>query len=288
MRKLLALCEPAMVQGLVWTGFGLSRPKDSAMSFWVLANVEIFSVRLLCRDTLTTVHRTLSSPSADGRRLKLEQECSVGFLLPRRLFLNLFRELWIARKGTRSSNSASLFTDWEIWERYVSRVSVRVTRFQRSAFSSCGFQISPAFGISISNFTVACSIVLALALFPAFSAFNFQIPPLFWLLSNVGMRLMASSPAISRRFRPLFFTFEVALDSSREALSFHTTCGGCRWLEQKHEVAVFSDVTSLFRIRGTDLELEIQLGIWREINVIQLVVVLTQLEVPQEVFRVSQ
>ncbi|KZV16658.1 fatty acid amide hydrolase-like [Dorcoceras hygrometricum] len=41
----------------------------------------------------------------------------------------------------------------------------------------------------------------------------------------------------SRRFRLLFDTFEIALDSSREALPFHTTFGGCGWLVEEREVA---------------------------------------------------
>ncbi|KZV18762.1 hypothetical protein F511_13035 [Dorcoceras hygrometricum] len=52
----------------------------------------------------------------------------------------------------------------------------------------------------------------------------------------------ATSPANSRRFRPPFVTFEVALDSPRQALSFLTYFGGCRWLEQKHEAAIFGRV----------------------------------------------
>ncbi|KZV45005.1 hypothetical protein F511_25076 [Dorcoceras hygrometricum] len=44
--------------------------------------------------------------------------------------------------------------------------------------------------------------------------------------------------AFLRRLRPSFFTFEIALDSSRRALSPYTVFGSCRWLEQKHEVAV--------------------------------------------------
>ncbi|KZV39815.1 hypothetical protein F511_27833 [Dorcoceras hygrometricum] len=90
-----------------------------------------------------------------------------------------------------------------------------------------------------------------------------------------------ASPANFRRFRPSFFTFEVALESSRKALSSHTNFGGCRWLEQKHEVAIFvrvfrcSGFNQISRAcfvvivaqnQGTDLELEIQLGIRREIN----------------------
>ncbi|KZV19613.1 AMP deaminase [Dorcoceras hygrometricum] len=42
----------------------------------------------------------------------------------------------------------------------------------------------------------------------------------------------------SHRFRSPFFTFEVALDSSRRDLSSYTALGGYRWLEQKYEVAV--------------------------------------------------
>ncbi|KZV58380.1 putative leucine-rich repeat receptor-like protein kinase [Dorcoceras hygrometricum] len=38
MRKLLAVCEPAWFEGLVWTDFGLSKPEGSAMSFWVSVN----------------------------------------------------------------------------------------------------------------------------------------------------------------------------------------------------------------------------------------------------------
>ncbi|KZV58753.1 hypothetical protein F511_24580 [Dorcoceras hygrometricum] len=41
----------------------------------------------------------------------------------------------------------------------------------------------------------------------------------------------------SRRFRPPFWTFEVALDSFREALSSYTTFGGCDWLVVEREVA---------------------------------------------------
>ncbi|KZV48328.1 hypothetical protein F511_41756 [Dorcoceras hygrometricum] len=36
--------------------------------------------------------------------------------------------------------------------------------------------------------------------------------------------------------------FEVALDSSRKALSFITDFGGRRWLEKKHEAAIFGSV----------------------------------------------
>ncbi|KZV24743.1 hypothetical protein F511_34189 [Dorcoceras hygrometricum] len=41
MRKLLALCEPAWFEGLVWNGFGLSRTEGSAMSFWVSVNAAL-------------------------------------------------------------------------------------------------------------------------------------------------------------------------------------------------------------------------------------------------------
>ncbi|KZV44114.1 anthocyanidin 3-O-glucosyltransferase 2-like [Dorcoceras hygrometricum] len=58
------------------------------------------------------------------------------------------------------------------------------------------------------------------------------------LLRTLGCCSPRVSPVNSRSFRPPFGTFEVALDSSREALPFHTTFGGCCWLEQKHEVAV--------------------------------------------------
>ncbi|KZV30991.1 hypothetical protein F511_23940 [Dorcoceras hygrometricum] len=47
-----------------------------------------------------------------------------------------------------------------------------------------------------------------------------------------------SFPANSQRFRWLFCSCEVALDSSREALSSDTIFGSCRGLERKHEVAV--------------------------------------------------
>ncbi|KZV48129.1 F-box/kelch-repeat protein-like [Dorcoceras hygrometricum] len=39
-------------------------------------------------------------------------------------------------------------------------------------------------------------------------------------------------------FPVTFWTFEVALDSSREALSSYTIRGGCSWLERDHEVTV--------------------------------------------------
>ncbi|KZV32533.1 galacturonokinase [Dorcoceras hygrometricum] len=68
------------------------------------------------------------------------------------------------------------------------------------------------------------------------------------------------SPANSHRFRPPFVTIEVALDSSRKALSSHTNFGGCRWLEQKHEVAVFVRV---FRCSGCE-------GEWRYRTLISL------------------
>ncbi|KZV58138.1 hypothetical protein F511_35436 [Dorcoceras hygrometricum] len=47
-----------------------------------------------------------------------------------------------------------------------------------------------------------------------------------------------SIPVNSRRFRWLFCSCEVALDSSREALSSYTIFGSFRGLERKHEVAV--------------------------------------------------
>ncbi|KZV33854.1 hypothetical protein F511_27755 [Dorcoceras hygrometricum] len=46
----------------------------------------------------------------------------------------------------------------------------------------------------------------------------------------------------SRCFRPLLWAFEVALDSSREALPSYTIHGGCCWLERDREVAVFGRV----------------------------------------------
>ncbi|KZV41810.1 hypothetical protein F511_31673 [Dorcoceras hygrometricum] len=70
----------------------------------------------------------------------------------------------------------------------------------------------------------------------------------------------------SRRFRPPFGTCKVALDSYREALPFYTILGGCCWLERDREVVVF----------GVCCVVE-------GIQVLQLVVVLTQLVVPQEI-----
>ncbi|KZV44918.1 hypothetical protein F511_06540 [Dorcoceras hygrometricum] len=64
--------------------------------------------------------------------------------------------------------------------------------------------------------------------------------------NNVYIYMRHCSPWIlsgdSRRFRPPFFTFEVALYSSREALYFRTIFGGCSWLERDHEVAYFGRV----------------------------------------------
>ncbi|KZV35716.1 hypothetical protein F511_41871 [Dorcoceras hygrometricum] len=47
----------------------------------------------------------------------------------------------------------------------------------------------------------------------------------------------ASSSENSHPFRPPFFTFEVALDSSREALSIDIPFGGCCWLERDRKAA---------------------------------------------------
>ncbi|KZV28496.1 hypothetical protein F511_40244 [Dorcoceras hygrometricum] len=52
----------------------------------------------------------------------------------------------------------------------------------------------------------------------------------------------------SRRFRPLFDTFEVALDSSCETLSFHTTLGSCDWLVEEREVAARLCVLPCWRL----------------------------------------
>ncbi|KZV55428.1 titin [Dorcoceras hygrometricum] len=51
----------------------------------------------------------------------------------------------------------------------------------------------------------------------------------------------------SSRFRPLFDTLEVALDSSREALPFYATFGSCGWLVEDREVAGLARV---FRSSG--------------------------------------
>ncbi|KZV41626.1 hypothetical protein F511_33433 [Dorcoceras hygrometricum] len=53
---------------------------------------------------------------------------------------------------------------------------------------------------------------------------------------------ICASPANCRRFRAPFVTFEVALDSSRQAISFLTDFIGCRWLEKNHEAAIFGSV----------------------------------------------
>ncbi|KZV17474.1 hypothetical protein F511_12580 [Dorcoceras hygrometricum] len=51
----------------------------------------------------------------------------------------------------------------------------------------------------------------------------------------------------SRRFRPPFWTFEVALDSSRRAILIDTLLGGCCCLERDREVVVFGRV---LRVEG--------------------------------------
>ncbi|KZV42582.1 hypothetical protein F511_33544 [Dorcoceras hygrometricum] len=64
-------------------------------------------------------------------------------------------------------------------------------------------------------------------------------------LVSCSLRLYCSPLILSgdsRRFRPLFWEFEVALDSSREALPSYTILGGCCWLERDREVAVFGRV----------------------------------------------
>ncbi|KZV35845.1 hypothetical protein F511_36557 [Dorcoceras hygrometricum] len=57
-------------------------------------------------------------------------------------------------------------------------------------------------------------------------------------------------PGDSRRFRPPFFTIEVALDSSREAISPYTHFGGCCWLEQKLEATVIRPCVGAFSAEG--------------------------------------
>ncbi|KZV35835.1 F-box family protein [Dorcoceras hygrometricum] len=57
-------------------------------------------------------------------------------------------------------------------------------------------------------------------------------------------------PDDSRRFRPPFFTIELALDSSREALSPYTHFGGCCWLEQKIEATVIRPWVGAFRLES--------------------------------------
>ncbi|KZV18174.1 hypothetical protein F511_21764 [Dorcoceras hygrometricum] len=51
----------------------------------------------------------------------------------------------------------------------------------------------------------------------------------------------------SHRFRPPFFTFEVALDSSLEALSIDSPFGGCSGLERNLEATVFLPCGCAFR-----------------------------------------
>ncbi|KZV50009.1 hypothetical protein F511_21863 [Dorcoceras hygrometricum] len=67
-------------------------------------------------------------------------------------------------------------------------------------------------------------------------------PALIYLPKRKAITKLKASPENSRHFRPPIFTFEVALDSSRKALSFLTALGGCHWLEQKHEAAIFGSV----------------------------------------------
>ncbi|KZV53131.1 hypothetical protein F511_24033 [Dorcoceras hygrometricum] len=49
MCNLLALCEPAWFEGLVWTSFGLSRPEGSAMLFWLSVNAVDWAVKMEIR-----------------------------------------------------------------------------------------------------------------------------------------------------------------------------------------------------------------------------------------------
>ncbi|KZV26565.1 protein LURP-one-related 8-like [Dorcoceras hygrometricum] len=87
MRKLLALCEPAWFEGLLWTDFGLSRPEGSAMSFWLLANAD-------------------SDWSKSG---------SAGLHLPRCFFLYLFRRLELSwKKIAKEATLCSLLSFWQI------------------------------------------------------------------------------------------------------------------------------------------------------------------------------
>ncbi|KZV40196.1 hypothetical protein F511_05673 [Dorcoceras hygrometricum] len=60
-----------------------------------------------------------------------------------------------------------------------------------------------------------------------------------------------SFTANSYRFRPPFFTFEVALDSFREALLIDISFGGCCWLERDREAAPI--ICSAVRLQCSDL-----------------------------------
>ncbi|KZV44964.1 hypothetical protein F511_16194 [Dorcoceras hygrometricum] len=62
----------------------------------------------------------------------------------------------------------------------------------------------------------------------------------FWLR-------ISSSAYVDFRCWPLFWTFEVVLDSSREDLSSYTLLGGCSLLERDHEVAVLGRFNQISR-----------------------------------------
>ncbi|KZV45000.1 hypothetical protein F511_29860 [Dorcoceras hygrometricum] len=102
----------------------------------------------------------------------------------------------------------------------------------------------------------------------------------------------------SHRFRPLVDTCEVALDSYQEALSSYTTFGSCGWLVEERKVAArlawlpagewqYRTLISLLGSLATMRRVVNYHSSWARqrqgTQVLQLVVVLTQLAVPQEV-----
>ncbi|KZV39100.1 hypothetical protein F511_13552 [Dorcoceras hygrometricum] len=124
-------------------------------------------------------------------------------------------------------------------------------------------QISPAFGFDFRHLLrVLCDVVLefcrclALSVIPHLAKFS----PIPFSVSRTPEHCSAvSSPANSCRFRPPFFTFEVALDSSREDISIDISFGDFNQLSrallviiiaQNQDLSGYSDVLLAFLRTG--------------------------------------
>ncbi|KZV42475.1 hypothetical protein F511_38126 [Dorcoceras hygrometricum] len=149
-------------------------------------------------------------------------------------------------------------------------------RVGRDLLRERSVQISPAFNVSDQTSPVCCAISDQRVVLQTSPAFGFAFRLLLRVLRDVVLefcRCLAlsviphlakfssipfsvsrtlehcsavSSPANSRRFRPPFFRFEVALHSFREALSIDISFGGCCWLERDREDA--SIISSVVRL----------------------------------------
>ncbi|KZV54203.1 P-type ATPase (ISS) [Dorcoceras hygrometricum] len=138
-----------------------------------------------------------------------------------------------------------------VWQRQVELFDASGNRVW-CKYERRSVQISPAFNVSDQTSPVCCAISdkrVVLQTSPAFGfAFRLLLRVLrdkHWLRSPIPFYVSrtlehcsaVSSSTNSHHFRPPFFTFEVALDSSREAPLIDISFGGCFWLERDREAA---------------------------------------------------